>query len=232
MRRPHRNIEIFSMSVLDMFASALGAFIMCSIILFPYYNKDVTKELTAAKSELEKTKTQLAGEQKKAANAEETIKGQQPAVESARKAQGTLKQCRLGLNMCQAELAKGFLMVQIEWQAPVDVNLKVTDPRGNEFSWAKTNRTGRDFPNSKAHLSIDILAGPGIEVWVDPEAAPGKYLVEYETPRDPGGGIPVAGYVFDRYGKKDLQPRTLRGGALRVQAATIQIGDDGSVTVR
>lgn len=40
MRRPNRNIEIFSISVLDLFASALGAFVMIAVILFPYYIKD------------------------------------------------------------------------------------------------------------------------------------------------------------------------------------------------
>jgi len=57
MRRPSRNIEIFSMSVLDMFASALGAFIMVAIILFPYYqkNRPAKEMLDAAVAELKRT---------------------------------------------------------------------------------------------------------------------------------------------------------------------------------
>jgi len=47
LRRPGREIEIFSMSVLDMFASALGAFIMVTIILFPYYNKKQLLDINA-----------------------------------------------------------------------------------------------------------------------------------------------------------------------------------------
>jgi len=39
------------MSVLDMFASALGAFIMCAIILFPYYH-----EIKYFEKNIEKTK--------------------------------------------------------------------------------------------------------------------------------------------------------------------------------
>lgn len=37
MRRTSREINIFSMSALDLFASAMGAFILIAIILFPYY---------------------------------------------------------------------------------------------------------------------------------------------------------------------------------------------------
>ncbi len=44
MRRPNRNIEIFSMSVLDLFASALGGFILIAVILFPNYRKTAMLE--------------------------------------------------------------------------------------------------------------------------------------------------------------------------------------------
>ena len=37
MKRRNREISIFSMSALDLFASALGAFILISIVMFPYF---------------------------------------------------------------------------------------------------------------------------------------------------------------------------------------------------
>ena len=37
MRRPNRDLNVFSMSALDLFASAMGAFIIVAIIMFPYY---------------------------------------------------------------------------------------------------------------------------------------------------------------------------------------------------
>ena len=37
MRRPNRDISIFSTSAVDLFASALGAFILLVMLLFPYY---------------------------------------------------------------------------------------------------------------------------------------------------------------------------------------------------
>lgn len=38
MRRRNREISIFSMSALDLFASALGAFILLAIVIFPYFS--------------------------------------------------------------------------------------------------------------------------------------------------------------------------------------------------
>ena len=61
MRRPSRQLNIFSMSSLDLFASAMGAFVIIAVILFPYYlkkaptlneNKRLAKELTNAKKKV------------------------------------------------------------------------------------------------------------------------------------------------------------------------------------
>jgi len=40
MRRPSRQLNIFSISALDLFASAMGAFVIIAVILFPYYMKN------------------------------------------------------------------------------------------------------------------------------------------------------------------------------------------------
>ena len=37
MRSRRRNIAVFSISALDLFAAALGAFILIVLVLFPYY---------------------------------------------------------------------------------------------------------------------------------------------------------------------------------------------------
>ena len=41
MKKRNREINIFSMSALDLFASALGAFIIITIVLLPYYKKEI-----------------------------------------------------------------------------------------------------------------------------------------------------------------------------------------------
>lgn len=40
-RRPDRDIEIFSLSAIDLFAAAMGAFALLTIVLIPYYQKEV-----------------------------------------------------------------------------------------------------------------------------------------------------------------------------------------------
>jgi len=40
-RRSARNIEVFSMSAIDLFAAAMGAFALLAIILLPYYQKEI-----------------------------------------------------------------------------------------------------------------------------------------------------------------------------------------------
>lgn len=52
MRRRNRDINIFSMSALDLFASALGAFILIAVIALPYYLK--TDHLLLAEARKEK----------------------------------------------------------------------------------------------------------------------------------------------------------------------------------
>ena len=39
--RPDRNIEIFSLSAIDLFAAAMGAFALLAIILLPYYQNEI-----------------------------------------------------------------------------------------------------------------------------------------------------------------------------------------------
>lgn len=232
MHRPHRNIEIFSMSVLDMFASALGAFIVCTIILFPYYKKDTSDKLARATSALKQITTDMnaAAEELKAVSYDVQQKGEE--LYRQRMTQAKLKQCLHENTECFADLAKTFLLVQIEWQEKSDIDLYVTDPEGNQFSWSKTNRTEIDFTSSKARLSIDVSQGPGIEVWVNPAATPGRYQVDYVAPHDVEQAVAITGTLFDRYGRKPLPNRQLHKGEQKVHGAIIEFTADGNVTVQ
>ena len=40
-QRPNRSIEIFSLSAIDLFAAAMGAFALLAVILLPYYQKEI-----------------------------------------------------------------------------------------------------------------------------------------------------------------------------------------------
>ena len=56
MRRRNRELSIFSMSSLDLFASALGAFILLTIVVFPYFlNTGMASRSDPARQEVEGT---------------------------------------------------------------------------------------------------------------------------------------------------------------------------------
>ena len=40
-QRPDRTIEIFSLSAIDLFAAAMGAFALLTVVLIPYYQKEI-----------------------------------------------------------------------------------------------------------------------------------------------------------------------------------------------
>ena len=60
MRSARRNISVFSISALDLFAAALGAFILIVLVLFPYYKKGGTDQSMEELEELVKKRRLVA----------------------------------------------------------------------------------------------------------------------------------------------------------------------------
>ena len=67
MKSRSREINIFSMSALDLFASALGAFILISMVLMPYFLRVDPEEINRVRGELAETRQQLQNAQAEAA---------------------------------------------------------------------------------------------------------------------------------------------------------------------
>ncbi len=149
--RKNREINIFSMSALDLFAGALGAFFLLMMVLFPYYKKDNEILEKLAKSEA-----------------------------ALRNCQSQSQQTSQQLQQCKRQLASGILLAVLSWDSDDkqsikrnDIDMFVTDPSGNKFSYLhQTN------PNSRASISIDIQATPGFEVFEEPDIRPGTYTFE------------------------------------------------------
>ena len=115
MRLRSKEINVFNMSALDLFASALGAFILISVVLFPYFPNtgDSQERVDEVKAQLEQSNTQLAQtsaqlEQTRAEleqvraqlNPEElqTLRGQLGACRTQR------RELRAALDSCQDQL--------------------------------------------------------------------------------------------------------------------------------
>lgn len=235
MRRPSRNIEIFSMSVLDMFASALGAFIMVAIILFPYYqrNRPIKEKLDAEIAELKRTQEDVDKTKAQAEKLEQQNDDTRAEIRKVQLAQVELNRCKQDVAACLIELGSTFLLVKIDWSDAVDVDLHVKDPQGNEFYFAKSNRTGTAFPNSQGRLSTDTAIGPGVEVWQIASAPPGAYQVEYVIESmATRGPVTVHGFFFDKGGKKPLPDMVIASGQNRILAGTIDVAMNGIVRLR
>ncbi|MEZ0003219.1 hypothetical protein [Sinorhizobium fredii] len=254
MRRPHRNIEIFSMSVLDLFASALGGFIMIAIILFPSYMAD--KKLTA---KLEQAKEKIDEQQ-------EEIKTSKNALAEAAVLKSDLEK---KVDALRLEIARTFLIISIEWDTPgVDVDLGIRDPDDHYYYFARTNKNGKDFnaaqevesattnvsavtdladveepsaagdvaveTKSWAELSFDNRTGPGLELWQAPLAKPGIYQVSYKMYNAAGNSeeqsIPVRGKVFYRNGREELPVHDLSNSNREV-TISIEVTEEGTIQI-
>lgn len=195
------------MSVLDLFAACLGAFILISVILFPNYQK--TQQAEQKKEESEVTLRQCKSDR---AVIEKTIAS------------------------CEAALASTFIVVSIEWNSfgNFDIDLHVYDPKGNEFFWAKNNRTRTDYPDTDAQLSYDNTRGPGVELWQHPKAEPGVYKIAYEYYSTPNESTPVEvkGNIFYRNGRVELPAITLTERHVIKTIAHVTVSQSATIDVR
>jgi von Willebrand factor type A domain len=100
-----RTMEMFSISALDLFASALGTFILLSILLFPFYLRQpsLETELNGAQAELA-----ASGESLREAEriAETTARRKAQAIAALAEAQTQLQQAQAEADAAAADLAR------------------------------------------------------------------------------------------------------------------------------
>lgn len=213
-QRKNRDINIFSMSALDLFASGLGAFLVLMILMFPYYKKETD---TLAKL----------------AKAQEAV---QACQQDLNKAQAAVKQC-------QDKLASTMLIFSMSWVhdggsvSNHDVDMYITDPDGNNYNWrARNDPPGRNF-QTQARISTDIKNTPGFEVFEEPVARSGKYTIDIELFKSGERSmrpLVVSMKIYTRDGVKELPPVTIRPDVdlgRRIKAATVQIDSSGGIRI-
>lgn len=93
LQRPRRSLEVLTISALDLFASALGVFILMAVLLFPYYLKQpsLEDELEGARRELQAAKDSVFDARR---DAEQADAERREAEESVRRAQTTLARAK------------------------------------------------------------------------------------------------------------------------------------------
>ena len=210
MKRKNREINIFNMSALDLFASAMGAFLVLAVVALPYYLKvdpDLIDRLKQCKGQLQSTQQQL------------------------QQCQAQNQQLQSENEQLKRDIAKTFLSVVILWPTKDDVDLHITDPSNNEFYYKKHNRDREHFPNSNAQLSWDVEKGPGAEVWDSASPEAGIYKIEYLLYAKRSALTTVKGKLYYRDGFIDLPEKTLSKEKQRVIVIKIQLDEDGKVTL-
>jgi len=231
MRKSNRDVDIFGAAMLYLFASGVGAFIIISVILFPYHGATVNEELSAAKETLEENEKKIDLVSKQIRGIKQANAKLKSEVDGKLGIRAKLFKCGRERASCKVQLAKNFIIVQIEWQKKYDVNLFVRDPKGREYSWQKPNRGSQDYPESLSHLSIDFYGGPGTEVWLAPEAIAGNYIISAQLSRAPTETVGVKGFFFDRTGRKAFPKVELNPTTREVEIGKIRIRPDGSLEV-
>ena len=234
MRRHNREISTLSLSMLDVIAGAMAAFLILMVILLPYYGKETVNqealiaELRQAVAEAETAR--LAAED--AAEAAQAQANQAQAEMAAAQAQARQAQTEAERQQARAEglarqLAHTFLVLYIRWDTHDDVDLHLTDPSGAEFWWDRH----KIIPGRPGELSEDNILGPGNEVWEIRDAPPGDYRVEVRLfqVRDTRKPVVVKGRVFHRAGSAVFTEIALAQRGQRERIATIRVDEDGGV---
>ncbi len=257
MRRPNHQMPAFSISALDLFASALGTFVLLTILLFPYYIQHFTTQdrvaelkqqladkdhnLTRQNQQLDQLQQNLAQYQ----NQHQQLQKLQTALKQAQqqpkpvvmdnslKYQQKLSQCQQQRQQCEAKLSQTFLTVVMKWQTErQDVDLHVKDPGGSVFFYKKHNRGGVHFA-SPAELSVDSVKGPGIEIWEHPNATAGRYHV-YANLYDRVGNADnpvIKSTLYYRGGSQQLPTVRLTAEEQLHLIATFYVHNNGKVSL-
>ncbi len=117
MKKRSRELNIFSMSALDLFASALGAFILITIVLLPFFPNLNMSGQAQAQAELAQAQAELAQAQAKLEQAQaelERAKAEAPKTESQLAKQVEALQQELERAKAEAAKAKGQLAKRVE----------------------------------------------------------------------------------------------------------------------
>lgn len=219
MKRRVREHNIFGMAALDLFASALGAFILITVVLLPYFpnTRDWQELVRQLRAELDASRVAL-----------DDVRQNLDRCLAQRDQQGhELAAAERSVADCTEKLKKRFVLVLISWATIDDVDLHVIDPQNREFYFKWREHFGSD-----AKLEEDNRRGPGNEIWLHPAATAGEYRIYYRyyarrTPR-----VAVRGAVLTPNGRVPLRRRVLQAEGEKPLIAVVSVDSNGTATVQ
>lgn len=208
MKRKDRELNVFSMSALDLFASALGAFILITLVLMPYY--------------LKRTPTPDPAQSCPAPTPAPTCPVCPVPIPSP--------VCPPPSPPATVVMDK-LLMIEMRWAREVDVDLYVRTPNsgGDYYSYKK-----RRFPGSADELIHDDTEGGSAtraakEYWLSFEPHEGEYEVCFEY-YSGQGAVQVQGRVHKPSGPYEISKVVLQRAKQRVCLLRFRMGQDFQFT--
>ena len=251
MKKASKEINIFSMSALDLFASALGVFILIAIVLFPYFpytgtfeqlmeerarsaalQQEVEEERArsaALQQETEEERARSAALQEQLAQAQAERDAEDRLQSQPEACQTNLDQTQVALQECSRIAKRTFVLAVMSWATGDDIDMHVFDPSGRRYFYQK-----RRYSGSPAELEVDNTRGPGNEIWLHPSAAPGKYTVAYKFYNASSSNstrVPTRGLILTQETKEELPVIELTEYRPLQIAAEVHVDDEGNIRV-
>jgi hypothetical protein len=239
MRRKNREINIFSISMMDVLASALGVFILIAVVLFPYYMKNAVAvqarhqaeaQARAQAERAEEAEAQARAQGKRAEEAEAHARAQvrraKDAESQARTQAGRAEDAERKRQEAEADAKEQarqadrlrretHLQVAITWAWPKsgDRDIETKD----DVDLFLVDPAGNLFdyrnrirPGVPGAFLVDSMHTPGGEIWSAERADPGIYTVCIVRQRvDRHQSLPVKGLVAYRDGRIALPDMNL-----------------------
>lgn len=208
-RRSKRTIEVFSMSAIDLFASAMSAFVLMSIVLIPYYQKEVKVDLPL---------TAIADQLRAANEAKDDTEVQRKALaEEISASRAKLSKVQSDVQRALADFDAAELELQIKL-AEAERVIEVPEPIANQPAPESGNSViAKQFlgmKTDKTRLTIVVDLSRGLEPYhSDVQAAVGRIINSLEARHQ---------YSILAYQQTDGGPRYFewpRGGGFRAADA-------------
>ena len=238
MKSRSREINVFSMSALDLFASALGAFILISIVLMPYFLRlsddevrRLQQDLTEAQASLRETRQQLEQTESALQQCEERTQRESTCREQLAELQAEVERLRAELEQAQAERDQAQQSQPALQRCQEELNaceerltttfltLVIQWPTADhDVDLHVIDAADREFyysaktiPGRPGELRWDTQRGPGVEIWEVSEAPPGEYEILYNLYAPNGNSRPavVKGGISFRDGHHRFSDRRL-----------------------
>jgi hypothetical protein len=135
MRRVNRDISVFTTSAIDLFASALGAFILLVMILFPYYRNAGSEQAFSKTEDIMEQRRLAAGETESLLSMQIQSQSElDEAVDANRGIEDSISRLRKQM----ADLKRQLSEVRVPEPAPVEEVIEEPEPtaltHGVEFS--------------------------------------------------------------------------------------------------